>query len=235
MTRAAPDFTTARPLERCHENNGWRTGVSGLASYTIPKIDVLVSGTFQNQPGAQLAANANCPAQRRPCTSTTLGRAFTGAPRAELQHRSGRRGVHRAAEPDRLPRREDVPRRHARARASTSTSTTSRTPTRCSRRTRPIGAAVENAAVNPAAAPVQAQRAVRFLKRSQGRSFRGPALTFAVTQDSKRKTQTTTSRVAHVRTNRGGAETRSAKPSESSASSRLRGASRHVKSRAVVV
>jgi hypothetical protein len=68
--------TTARPLERCHENNGWRTGVSGLASYTIPKIDVLVSGTYQNQPGAQLAANA----VNFPATSTTLGRAFNGAP-----------------------------------------------------------------------------------------------------------------------------------------------------------
>jgi hypothetical protein len=68
---------TARPLERCHENNGWRTGVSGLASYTIPKIDVLVSGTFQNQPGAQLAANANI---TTPLTTTTLGRTFTGAP-----------------------------------------------------------------------------------------------------------------------------------------------------------
>ena len=76
--------TTARPLERCHENNGWRTGVSGLASYTIPKIDVLVSGTFQNQPGAQLNANSNvCSGvQTAACTAatTSLGRPFTGAP-----------------------------------------------------------------------------------------------------------------------------------------------------------
>ena len=69
-------LTTARPLERCHENNGWRTGVSGLASYTIPKVDVLVSGTYQNQPGAQLAANI----VNYPATSTTLGRGFTAAP-----------------------------------------------------------------------------------------------------------------------------------------------------------
>jgi hypothetical protein len=68
--------TSARPLERCHENNGWRTGVSGLASYTIPKIDVLVSGTYQNQPGVQLAANA----VNFSAANTTLGRAFTGAP-----------------------------------------------------------------------------------------------------------------------------------------------------------
>jgi hypothetical protein len=47
----------ARPLERCRQNNGWRTGVQGLAAYIIPKIDVNISATFQNQPGAQLDAN----------------------------------------------------------------------------------------------------------------------------------------------------------------------------------
>ena len=65
----------ARPLERCEQNNGWRTGVSGLASYTIPKIDVQVSGTFQNQPGIQLDANLNVTTAR-----TTLPRAFSGGP-----------------------------------------------------------------------------------------------------------------------------------------------------------
>ena len=64
----------SRPLERCEQNNGWRTGVSGLATSTIPKIDVLVSGTYQNQPGAQLDANYNTPV-----SSTNLGRPFTGA------------------------------------------------------------------------------------------------------------------------------------------------------------
>jgi carboxypeptidase family protein len=75
-------LTVARPLERCRENNGWRTGVSGLASYTFPKIDVQVSGTFQNQPGITLAAGcASCAnAVNYPASSTTLGRAFTGAP-----------------------------------------------------------------------------------------------------------------------------------------------------------
>ena len=71
-----------RPLERCHENNGWRTGVTGLASYQIPKIDVRISATFQNQPGPQLAANANVCAQAisGTCTvgNTSLGRPYTG-------------------------------------------------------------------------------------------------------------------------------------------------------------
>ena len=72
----------ARPLERCRQNNGWRTGVSALASYTIPKVDVLISGTFQNQPGAQINANATtCSGPLTgSCTAstTTLGRAFSG-------------------------------------------------------------------------------------------------------------------------------------------------------------
>jgi hypothetical protein len=51
-------FFAARPLERCEQNNGWRTSVQGLAAYTIPKIDVQVSTTFQNLPGVQVDANA---------------------------------------------------------------------------------------------------------------------------------------------------------------------------------
>jgi hypothetical protein len=52
-------FFAARPLERCEENYGFRTQFQGLAAYTIPKIDVQVSGTFQNLPGANVSANAN--------------------------------------------------------------------------------------------------------------------------------------------------------------------------------
>jgi hypothetical protein len=64
----------ARPLERCEQNNGWRTQVQGLAAYTIPVIDVSVSATFQNLPGANVSGNYNLP------TTGTLGRPFAGAP-----------------------------------------------------------------------------------------------------------------------------------------------------------
>lgn len=64
----------ARPLERCEQNNGWRTSLQGLAAYTIPRIDVQVSGTFQNLPGAQLDANLNL------FSTGTLGRPFSGGP-----------------------------------------------------------------------------------------------------------------------------------------------------------
>ena len=63
---------SARPLEECHRDNGFRTQFQGLAAYTIPKVDVSVSGTFQNLPGANVVANFNN-------TNTgTLGRAFAG-------------------------------------------------------------------------------------------------------------------------------------------------------------
>ncbi|HEU4686819.1 MAG TPA: hypothetical protein VFS23_00585, partial [Vicinamibacterales bacterium] len=66
---------TARPLDRCEENRGLRNRFQGFAVYTIPKIDVQVSGTFQNLPGVGVNANANVvPA------STDLGRPFSSGP-----------------------------------------------------------------------------------------------------------------------------------------------------------
>jgi hypothetical protein len=52
-------FFAARPREFCEQNNGFRTSIQGLAAYTIPKVDVQVSGTFQNLPGAVVQSNAN--------------------------------------------------------------------------------------------------------------------------------------------------------------------------------
>ena len=52
-------FFAARPREFCEQNNGLRTSVQGLAAYTIPKIDVQVSGTLQNLPGPVVQSNAN--------------------------------------------------------------------------------------------------------------------------------------------------------------------------------
>ncbi len=52
-------FFAATPKEFCEANNGFRTSIQGLAAYTIPKIDVQISGTFQNLPGAVVTSNAN--------------------------------------------------------------------------------------------------------------------------------------------------------------------------------
>jgi carboxypeptidase family protein len=38
------------PQAFCHRESGWQTNLKGLATYTIPKIDVLLSGTFRSLP-----------------------------------------------------------------------------------------------------------------------------------------------------------------------------------------
>ncbi len=48
-------------LRGCHNVDPWQTTVRGLASYTIPKIDVLVSGTVRSQPPLQLTATWQVP------------------------------------------------------------------------------------------------------------------------------------------------------------------------------
>jgi hypothetical protein len=45
----------------CRAVSPFLTNYKGLASYTIPRVDVQVSGTYQNLPGAELAANFNTP------------------------------------------------------------------------------------------------------------------------------------------------------------------------------
>jgi hypothetical protein len=52
-------FFAATPREFCEANNGFRTSVQGLAAYTLPKVDVQVSASFQNLPGAVVQSNAN--------------------------------------------------------------------------------------------------------------------------------------------------------------------------------
>jgi hypothetical protein len=59
----------------CHLDNAFQTEAKFLASYTIPHVDVLLSGVFQSLPGPSLAANYNAPnAQVAP----SLGRSLSG-------------------------------------------------------------------------------------------------------------------------------------------------------------
>ncbi len=50
-----PETAAANPW--CLTSTGFVTRYTGLASYTVPKIDVLLSGTFRSDQGGQLAAN----------------------------------------------------------------------------------------------------------------------------------------------------------------------------------
>ncbi|PYR46714.1 MAG: hypothetical protein DMF95_17880 [Acidobacteria bacterium] len=40
------------PQAFCHRESGWQTNLKGLATYAVPKIDVLISGTFRSLPYA---------------------------------------------------------------------------------------------------------------------------------------------------------------------------------------
>ncbi len=78
-TRSAnTGLTTAAniaPLEYCHNATNWLTQVKFLGSYTIPKIDVLVSGTLQNLPGPEVLASYALPTA---VAARTLGRPLSG-------------------------------------------------------------------------------------------------------------------------------------------------------------
>jgi hypothetical protein len=54
----------------CRSNNPFQTTLRGLASYTIPKVDVLVSATLRSQPLVSRSATMNLP-------NTCLGWGFT--------------------------------------------------------------------------------------------------------------------------------------------------------------
>src|SRR5262249_41065836 len=41
----------------CRDDPGFITRVTGLAAYTVPKVDMLLSGTFRSEQGTPLAAN----------------------------------------------------------------------------------------------------------------------------------------------------------------------------------
>jgi len=69
-----PEIAPVNPF--CHNDPGMITRLSGLAAYTIPRIDVSVSGTFRSDPGLPLAANYAVPAAT---VAESLGRAPSGA------------------------------------------------------------------------------------------------------------------------------------------------------------
>jgi carboxypeptidase family protein len=48
---------TAPTTPYCRDDPGFITRVTGLASYTVPKVDMLLSGTFRSEQGTPLAAN----------------------------------------------------------------------------------------------------------------------------------------------------------------------------------
>ncbi len=66
---ALPETNPTNPY--CHSAPGWVTGMRTVAAYTVPKIDVLLAGTFRSDQGASLQANYNVPVAQ---ISAALGR-----------------------------------------------------------------------------------------------------------------------------------------------------------------
>src|SRR5688572_19931488 len=75
-----PEIDVLDPV--CHDSPGITTRATGAATYTIPKIDVLLGATFQSSPGSSLSANwqitaAGAPAQWA-AIQQQLGRPLSG-------------------------------------------------------------------------------------------------------------------------------------------------------------
>src|SRR5205807_10566241 len=71
-----PELALTNPY--CHNDSGFVTRVTGLGSYTIPKADVLISGTFRSDQGANLAANYTVSGTAGSAVAQSLGRALSG-------------------------------------------------------------------------------------------------------------------------------------------------------------
>ena len=63
------------PASYCHQDTGFQSNVKFLGSYTVPKVNVLVSGTFQSLPAPPVAALYNAP---NAVIAPSLGRNLSG-------------------------------------------------------------------------------------------------------------------------------------------------------------
>jgi len=73
--------TTTGGVTYCHQAAKMRTQVKGFGSYTIPRVQLQVSASFQSNPGAVVWANY---VASNAVVSSTLGRNLTGASNATI-------------------------------------------------------------------------------------------------------------------------------------------------------
>jgi hypothetical protein len=79
VDRPAAGTITGPNPRGCNNVEPWQSTFRGLASYTIPKIDVLLSGTFRSQPENDITATWQVP---NSVIAATLGHLPPGAPAA---------------------------------------------------------------------------------------------------------------------------------------------------------
>jgi hypothetical protein len=80
MLFGAPSLADANgtawlPGSFCHQQSPWLAQVKFLGTYTVPRVDVQVSGTVQSRPGAQILANFTA---TNAVVARSLGRNLSG-------------------------------------------------------------------------------------------------------------------------------------------------------------
>ena len=102
VTTSRSFAAAARTLERCRQDHGWRTSMQGMVAYVLPKIDVNVSGTFQDLPGSSTSNSTG--------TSMSANAAIAAAPRhSDGRTAAGRmRGSSTSSRPARLRRADEA-------------------------------------------------------------------------------------------------------------------------------
>jgi hypothetical protein len=75
VVRQLPETLGSQPLAYCRRESPYLTQVKGLAGYTIPRVDVQVTATFQNIPGQEILADYNAP---NAVVAPLLGRNLSG-------------------------------------------------------------------------------------------------------------------------------------------------------------
>ena len=63
------------PAQYCHQETSFKTTIKLLTSYTIPRVDVQISGALQSIPGTTVLGNLNVPNSQ---VVAALGRALSG-------------------------------------------------------------------------------------------------------------------------------------------------------------
>ena len=132
-----PELTTAAGVSPavnvgnpyCHSDPGFITKATALGSYTMPKVDVLVSGTLRSDQGAPARGQLER-ARWRVGLGGTRPAGGGGRHHGADQPGGARRGVGRSRQRARPALRQDPALRPRRATTSGSTSSTRRTPTR---------------------------------------------------------------------------------------------------------
>lgn len=80
---ALPEVDVTSPLSRCFNQEPWLTTVKGYATYTVPVVDVQVSGTYRNTPGIDVDANFTMN-NAYLAANSTLGRNLSGGGNANI-------------------------------------------------------------------------------------------------------------------------------------------------------